>query len=120
MHMLEYGGYRAAVVFDDEAGLFHGEVVGTRDVITFQGTSVPELNEAFAASVDEYLKVYAERGRTPDKSYSGKIPLRIQPELHRAATETAAGRGQEPERLARRDGRTGPRPLARTRTHPRR
>ncbi len=92
--MLEYGGYRAAVVFDDEAGLFHGEVVGTRDVITFQGTSVPELNEAFAASVDEYLKVCAERGRTPDKSYSGKIPLRIQPELHRAATETARAEGK--------------------------
>ena len=92
--MLEYGGYRAAVVFDDEADLFHGEVVGTRDVITFQGTSVPELRDAFADSVDEYLKFCAERGRTPEKSYSGKIPLRIQPDIHRAATETAKAEGK--------------------------
>ena len=71
---MEYQGYRAAVVFDDDAELFHGEVVGTRDVITFQGTSVPELREAFAASVDEYLQVCAERGRTPDRAYSGQHP----------------------------------------------
>lgn len=92
--MMEYGGYRAAVAFDDEAGLFHGEVIGTRDVITFQGTSVPELRDAFAASVDEYLKVCAERGRTPDRAYSGRIPLRIRPELHRAATESAMAEGK--------------------------
>ncbi|MXZ45978.1 MAG: type II toxin-antitoxin system HicB family antitoxin [Chloroflexi bacterium] len=92
--MMEYGGYRARVMFDDDAEVFHGEVVGTRDVITFQGTSVPELRDAFAASIDEYLKVCAERGRTPDKVYSGKIPLRIRPELHRAATESATAEGK--------------------------
>ena len=91
---MKHRGYRAAVVFDDDAGLFHGEVVGTRDVITFQGTSVPELREAFAASVDEYLQVCAERGRTPDKAYSGNIPLRVRPDLHRAATETARAEGK--------------------------
>ncbi|MCY3656195.1 MAG: type II toxin-antitoxin system HicB family antitoxin [Chloroflexi bacterium] len=92
--MMEYGGYRARVIFDDEAELFHGEVIGTRDVITFQGTSVPELRDAFAASVDEYLQVCAERGRVPDKAYSGRIPLRIRPDLHRAATETAQSEGK--------------------------
>ena len=60
---MEYRGYRATVTFDDEAGIFYGEVLGTRDVITFQADSIPELREAFAASVDEYLAVCAERGR---------------------------------------------------------
>ena len=41
--MIEYGGYRAVVKYDDDAGFFHGEVIDTRDVITFQGTSVAEL-----------------------------------------------------------------------------
>ncbi len=91
---MKHRGYRAAVVFDDDAELFHGEVVGTRDVITFQGTSVPELREAFAASGDEYLEVCAERGRTPDRAYSGNIPLRVGPDLHRAATETARAEGK--------------------------
>ena len=39
--MMEYHGYRAAVTFDDAAGVFHGEVVDTRDVITFQGRVRP-------------------------------------------------------------------------------
>ena len=62
---MKYRGYRAAIAFDDEAEFFHGEVIRTRDVITFQGTTVSELQDAFADSVDEYLKVCAERGRSP-------------------------------------------------------
>lgn len=92
--MMEYRGYRAAVNFDDEAGVFHGEVVDTRDVITFQGESVPELRQAFADSVDEYLAVCSERGRTPDKPFSGRIPLRVTPEVHRAATAAARTEGK--------------------------
>ena len=68
---MQYRGYHATIALDDDAGLFHGEVVGIRDVVTFQGTSVPGLREAFAASVDEYLKVCAERGRTPEGASSG-------------------------------------------------
>ena len=67
--MMEYLGYRAAVTFGDDAGVFHGEVVDSRDVITFQGESVPELRQAFSGSVDEYLTVCSERGRTPDKPF---------------------------------------------------
>jgi len=53
--MLQYNGYSGHVDFDSEAGLFHGEVVDTRDVITFQGTSVSELEQAFRDSIDDYL-----------------------------------------------------------------
>ena len=35
--MMEYKGYVGKVEFDDEAGIFHGEVLDTRDIITFQG-----------------------------------------------------------------------------------
>src|SRR5690606_9741 len=70
--MMEYKGYRARVEFDDEAELFHGEVIGTRDVITFQGRSVEELKTAFADSVDDYLEFCASQGKAPDKPYSGR------------------------------------------------
>ena len=43
---MEYQGYVGKVEFDDEAGIFHGEVLDTRDVITFQGRSVDELTTA--------------------------------------------------------------------------
>ena len=65
--MMEHRGYRATVAFDDDASLFHGEVAGTRDVITFEGESAPDLEREFAASVDRYLAFCEERGRAPDK-----------------------------------------------------
>ena len=49
--MLEHKGYTGNAEFDDEAGLFHGEVLDTRDVITYQGTSVEALELAFSESV---------------------------------------------------------------------
>lgn len=92
--MMNYKGYRAAVAYDDEAGIFHGEVIGTRDVITFEGVSVEQLRKEFRFSIDDYLTVCAERGRQPDKPFSGKIPLRIAPEVHRAATAAAKAAGK--------------------------
>ena len=69
---MSHGGYRAAVAYDYDAGVLHGDVIDTRDVITFQGASVAELRQAFKDSVDEYLKVCAERGRSPDKKSSAR------------------------------------------------
>lgn len=92
--MMEYEGYRAVVTYDDEVGILHGEVVDTRDVITFQGTSVPELRQALRESVDEYLKVCTERGRTPDKPFSGNVALRLPPSVHRDATAAARSADQ--------------------------
>ena len=92
--MMQYKGYRAAITFDDEAGVFHGEVTGTRDVIIFEGTSVSELRKEFEFSIDDYLQVCERRGRAPDKAYSGKIPLRIPPDVHRAAEAAAKARGK--------------------------
>ena len=83
--MMEYRGYRAELSFDDDAGVFYGEVLNTRDVITFQGTSAAELRRAFSDSVNEHLTISAERGRTPDRPFSGKISLRVAPEVDRAA-----------------------------------
>lgn len=92
--MMNYKGYRATVAYDDEAGIFYGEVIGTRDVITFEGTSVEQLRKEFRFSIDDYLTVCAERGRQPDKPFSGKIPLRVAPKVHRAATAAAKAAGK--------------------------
>ena len=81
--MMEYKGYIGKVEFDNEAGLFHGEVINTRDVITFQGESVGELTQAFHDSVDDYLIFCKERGEAPDKPFSGQFVTRISPKLHR-------------------------------------
>ena len=82
--MMEYKGYMANVEFDDEAEIFHGEVINLRDVVTFQGETVKQLRKAFRDSVDDYLAFCEERGESPDKPYSGKFMVRVEPELHKA------------------------------------
>jgi len=89
-----YKGYEAVVTFDDEANLFHGEVINTRDVITFQGTSVKALRTEFRKSVDDYLDFCKSRGEEPDKPFSGKLVLRITPDLHRTVALKARREGQ--------------------------
>ena len=91
---MEYKGYHGLVQFDDEAGIFHGDVIGTRDVVTFQGKTVDELRQAFKDSVNCYLEVCAKLGHQPSKPYSGQIEIRIAPDLHRFADEAAAKVGQ--------------------------
>jgi predicted HicB family RNase H-like nuclease len=81
--MMQYKGYLGAVEYDDEAKLFHGDVLNMRDVITFQGTSVEQIEQAFRESVDDYLEWCKEDGVAPEKPYSGRFNLRISPELHR-------------------------------------
>jgi predicted HicB family RNase H-like nuclease len=92
--MMEHKGYFAKVEFDDEANIFHGEVINLRDVITFQGESVKELKEAFRDSVDDYLAYCAERGEAPEKPYSGKFVVRVGPELHKNITIEAHKKGK--------------------------
>jgi predicted HicB family RNase H-like nuclease len=82
--MMDYKGYIGKVEYDDEAGLFHGEVINLRDVITFAGETVQELRQAFQESVEDYLAFCAERGEEPEKPFSGTFTVRIPPELHRA------------------------------------
>lgn len=62
--MMKYKNYIGHIVFDDEANIFHGEVINTKDVITFQASSVDEIQRAFTQSVDDYLAFCAERGET--------------------------------------------------------
>lgn len=81
--MLEYKGYSGHVELDPEAGVFHGEVLDLRDVITFQGTSVSEIEQAFRDSIDDYLEFCAARGEEPDKPFSGRLMVRLPPALHR-------------------------------------
>lgn len=92
--MIEYKGYVAKVEFDDDANIFHGEVINLRDVITFEGETVNELKQAFHDSIDDYLTFCAKRGEDPEKPYSGKFVIRVEPELHKNITIEARKEGK--------------------------
>lgn len=91
--MMKYKGYIGQVSYDDEAKIFHGEVIGLKDVITFQGTTVKEIEKSFKDSIDDYLKFCKKRGEKPEKTFSGKLNLRMSPDLHAQLTLEAAKRG---------------------------
>ena len=79
---LKYKGYTGTVLFDADDRIFHGRLMGITDVITFEGTSVNELEKDFRSAVDEYLKTCEKLGREPEKPFSGRFMVRVPPELH--------------------------------------
>ena len=87
--MLKYKGYFGHVIYDDEAKIFHGDIINTKTVITFQGESVEEIEASFKDSIEDYLDWCKERNKDPEKPFSGKFVLRISPELHREVSLNA-------------------------------
>jgi predicted HicB family RNase H-like nuclease len=93
MNIIKYKEYQGRFAYDDEADIFHGEVINLADVITFQGRSIDELKKALRESVEDYLVFCRARGKTPGKSYSGRFNVRIDPELHQRIALKAARQG---------------------------
>lgn len=90
MSVLTYKGYSGAVEIDPQAGILFGRVLDLDAVLTFEADTVPEAEQAFHDTVDDYLDWCAERGKEPEKPFSGKLVLRMSPEVHRAAVVAAA------------------------------
>jgi predicted HicB family RNase H-like nuclease len=89
MNMMKYRGYVARIEYDEEDRIFAGRLAGIDDIVVFHGSTVDELETAFHESVDHYLEVSDRTGRPAQKPYSGKLMLRINPEIH-AAVATAS------------------------------
>lgn len=94
MNTLRYKNYIGVVEFDADADIFHGEVINTNDVITFQGSSVKELKKEFIASIDEYIAFCNERNELPERPFSGDLHMRLDPLLHREAYLAAKQHGK--------------------------
>lgn len=82
MTPMKYRGYAARIEYSDDDGLFIGHIAGIRDVVGFHGESVSELREAFEEAVDDYLGTCEKLGREPQRPFSGKLSLRLDPQLH--------------------------------------
>ncbi|WP_330924459.1 type II toxin-antitoxin system HicB family antitoxin [Candidatus Sororendozoicomonas aggregata] len=89
MNTMTYKGYAASIEYSDDDECFIGHIAGIKDRVGFHGESVAELRESFQEAVEDYLETCAAVGKEPQKPYSGKLMLRIPPELH-ASIATAA------------------------------
>lgn len=92
--MIEYKGYTGTFVFDPKRRRFTGRVVDLSSEIRFEGTSVRTIEASMHRAVDHYLAACRDRGKKPDRPFSGKLNLRLGPELHRAASVAAAAEGE--------------------------
>lgn len=91
---MTYKGYVARVEYSDEDRCFVGHLAGISDVVGFHGETVAELRAAFEEAVDDYLETCEKIGRPPQKPYSGKLMLRVPPELHARASIAAQTSGK--------------------------
>ncbi|HQQ01266.1 MAG TPA: type II toxin-antitoxin system HicB family antitoxin [bacterium] len=94
MNTMTYRGYAARIEYTDEDRCMVGHIAGIRDVVGFHAESVSELRKAFQEAVDDYLETCEKLGRAPQKPYSGKIMLRVSPEIHASIAVAAEVSGK--------------------------
>ncbi len=94
MNTMTTKGYTARVDFDERDNIFVGRVLGVRDIISFHGETVDQLRGEFESAVQDYLTDCEERGISPDRPTSGKLLLRMPPEVHGKALVAAQAAGK--------------------------
>lgn len=94
MNTMSYQGYSARIEFDDRDSIFVGRVLGVRTMISFHGETVAELRSEFESAVDDYIRECKEQGTKPEKPASGKLLLRVPPDVHGRAMVAAQAAGK--------------------------
>lgn len=94
MNTMHHKGYTARIEFDDRDNLFVGRVLGLRSIISFHGETVAELRREFEVAIDDFLQDCQAQGIAPERPASGKLMLRVPPEVHGAALVAAQASGK--------------------------
>ncbi len=94
MNTMTINGYQAVISYDPDIQMFRGEFVGLNGGADFYAKDVDGLRHEGEISLRVFLEACAEDGVDPRKHFSGKFSLRVDPELHEAATIAAAAHGQ--------------------------
>jgi predicted HicB family RNase H-like nuclease len=94
LNTMTYKGYTSRIDFDDRDDLLVGRLLGIQDVVSFHADSVAQLRDAFHEAVDDYLQTCEKIGKPPQKPASGKLMLRVPPEVHGSALIAAQAAGK--------------------------
>lgn len=94
MNTMSHKGYTARVEFDDRDNIFVGRILGIRSIVSFHGETVDSLRAEFEAAVDDYVRECKAAGLKPEKPASGKLLLRVPPEVHGKALVVAQAAGK--------------------------
>ena len=92
-NLMTYKDFVGSVAYSADDHVFHGKLEFIVDLITFEGSSVAELEQAFKEAVDEYVTLCEAVGKKPEKAFAGTFNVRMQPELHRKAAMRSLEKG---------------------------
>jgi predicted HicB family RNase H-like nuclease len=102
MNTMKYKGYTAQMDFDAEDKILVGKVLDIKDIIVFHAESVHEFEMAFHTAIDDYIAACEKLRQKPEKPASGRLMLRVNPQIHAAAIRKAAHEGQSLNKWAER------------------
>ena len=91
--MMTYKDYMGSVHYSDEDRVFYGKIEFIRSLISYEGTDVDSLRQAFEEAVDDYLELCVEEGREPERPFKGSFNVRTGSDLHRRAATLAREKG---------------------------
>ena len=94
MNTMNHKGYTARLEYDERDNIFVGRVLGLRSIISFHGETVSDLRHEFEVAIEDFLRDCKEQGVKPEKPASGKLMLRVSPEIHGAALVAAQASGK--------------------------
>lgn len=82
-NMLEYKGYAASLHYAHEDKCFFGKVEYIDGLIIFEAQNANELQQNFENAVNDYIQTCKDENIEPQKTFSGKLALRLGKELHK-------------------------------------
>ena len=94
MNTISHKGYTARVEYDERDNILVGRLLGIRSIISFHADTVTKLRFEFEKAVEDYLAECKEEGVKPEKPASGKLLLRVPPEIHGKALVAAQAAGK--------------------------
>jgi predicted HicB family RNase H-like nuclease len=89
-NILEHKGYIGSVEFNADDKVFFGKILGIKDLVTFEGESVSELEQSFHDMIEDYLQTCKKLKKEPEKTYKGSFNIRISSEMHKQAAIIAS------------------------------
>jgi predicted HicB family RNase H-like nuclease len=91
-NVMKFGEYSAVISYDPEIQMFRGEFVGLNGSADFYADSIENLRKEGETSLKVFLDYAKEKNISPRKQSSGKLVLRLKPEIHQKYKLLAAAR----------------------------
>ncbi len=77
---VSYRGYDGSIIHAPEDHLYHGRILGIRDMVIYHGDTVEEAETIFRKAVDEYISDFEKDGKEPPKPFAS-LPVHMPHEL---------------------------------------